>query len=56
MAVVTTNSDCASGGKFEGTFSGNTLSGTFIEVHTAQYPRGDDCGDPESGIFNVVKQ
>jgi hypothetical protein len=56
MDVVTTNSDCASGGEFEGTFSGNTLEGTFVEVHTAQYPRGDDCGDPESGIFNVVKQ
>jgi len=51
MTVVSTDSSCASGGTFVGTFSADTLTGTFIEVNP---PAG--CGTPESGIFRVVKQ
>lgn len=51
LTVTTTNSECAASGDFEGTFAGDTLSGTFIEVDP---PAG--CGEPEPGIFNVVKQ
>jgi len=51
MSVVSTKSSCASGGDFSGTFSADTLSGTFIEVNP---PAG--CGTPESGTFSVVKQ
>jgi len=51
MAVVSTDSPCASGGTFTGTFTADTLSGSFIEVNP---PAG--CGAPESGIFRVVKQ
>lgn len=51
MTVTSTNSECASGGTFTGTFVADTLSGTFIEVNP---PAG--CGPPEPGIFRVVKQ
>ena len=51
MALVSTNSSCATGGTFTGTFSADTLSGDFTEVNP---PPG--CGDPESGTFRVVKQ
>ncbi len=51
LTVTSTNSDCAAGGDFEGTFVADTLSGTFIEVDP---PAG--CGTPEPGIFRVVKQ
>jgi len=51
MSVESTNSPCASGGTFTGTFTADTLSGSFIEVNP---PAG--CGPPESGIFRVVKQ
>jgi hypothetical protein len=51
MTLVSSNSSCATGGNFTGTFSADTLSGTFIEVNP---PAG--CGSPESGTFRVVKQ
>ena len=51
MTLVSTNSSCATGATFTGTFSADTLSGTFVEVDP---PAG--CGSPESGIFRVVKQ
>jgi hypothetical protein len=51
MTLVSSNSSCATGGNFTGTFSADTLSGTFIEVNP---PAG--CGSPESGRFRVVKQ
>jgi len=51
MAVVSTDSPCASGGTFTGTFTADTLSGSFVEVNP---PAG--CGAPESGILRVVKQ
>jgi hypothetical protein len=53
MHVTTTNSGCAAGADFEGTFVADTLSGTFTEIE-AEVP--DGCGPPESGIFRVVKQ
>ncbi len=51
MTLVSSNSSCATGATFTGTFSADTLSGTFTEVNP---PTG--CGSPESGIFRVVKQ
>jgi hypothetical protein len=51
MRLLFSYSDCATGGEFTGTFVGDTLSGTFIEVNP---PEG--CGTPESGTFKVVKQ
>jgi hypothetical protein len=51
MTLVSSNSSCAAGATFTGTFSADTLSGTFLEVSP---PAG--CGSPESGTFRVVKQ
>lgn len=51
MTLVSSNSSCATGGTFTGTFSADTLSGTFVEVNP---PAG--CGTPENGTFRVVKQ
>ncbi len=51
LMLVSSNSPCATGVTFEGTFVADTLSGTFIEVDP---PAG--CGTPEPGIFRVVKQ
>jgi hypothetical protein len=51
MTLVSSNSSCATGGTLTGTFSADTLSGTFLEVNP---PAG--CGAPESGTFRVVKQ
>jgi hypothetical protein len=51
MTLVSTNSSCATGGTFTGTFVADTLAGTFVEVNP---PVG--CGTPENGIFRVVKQ
>jgi len=51
MTLVSTNSPCATGASFNGTFSADTLSGSFVEVNP---PTG--CGSPESGTFRVVKQ
>jgi len=51
MTLVSSNSSCATGATFTGTFSADTLSGTFTEVNP---PTG--CGSPESGVFSVVKQ
>ncbi len=45
------NSPCATGATFTGSFVADTLAGTFVEVDP---PSG--CGTPESGIFRVVKQ
>ena len=51
LELLFSYSECATGGEFTGTFVGDTLSGTFIEVNPPA-----DCGDPESGTFRVVKQ
>lgn len=51
MTLVSSNSSCATGGTFTGTFVADTLGGTFLEVNP---PAG--CGAPESGTFRVVKQ
>jgi hypothetical protein len=51
MTLVSSNSTCAAGATFTGTFVADTLSGTFVEVNP---PAG--CGSPESGTFRVVKQ
>ena len=51
MTLVSTNSSCATGATFTGTFAADTLAGDFTEVDP---PAG--CGDPESGTFRVVKQ
>ncbi|MGD2122137.1 MAG: hypothetical protein PVJ76_10360 [Gemmatimonadota bacterium] len=51
MRLLFSYSECATGGEFTGTFAGDTLSGTFIEVDPPA-----ECGTPESGTFKVVKQ
>lgn len=51
MTLVSSNSSCATGATFTGTFAADTLAGTFVEVNP---PTG--CGSPESGEFRVVKQ
>jgi hypothetical protein len=52
MKLLFSYSECATGGEFTGTFAGDTLSGTFVEVDP---PQG--CGlTPETGTFKVVKQ
>lgn len=51
MTLISSNSSCATGATFTGTFSADTLSGDFVEVNP---PSG--CGSPESGTFRVVKQ
>lgn len=51
MALVSSNSSCATGATFTGDFKADTLEGTFVEVNP---PAG--CGAPESGTFRVVKQ
>lgn len=51
MTLVSSNSECAAGATFNGSFVADTLSGTFTEVNP---PAG--CGAPESGLFRVVKQ
>jgi hypothetical protein len=51
LELLFSYSDCATGGEFTGTFAGDTLSGTFVEVNPPA-----QCGDPESGTFRVVKQ
>jgi len=58
FTVTTTNSFCASDGEFTGTFTADTLVATFDEVRgpgwTAQ--QEEECGDPESGGFTLIKQ
>jgi hypothetical protein len=51
LELLFSYSECATGGEFTGTFVGDTLSGTFIEINPPA-----DCGSPESGTFKVVKQ
>ena len=51
MTLVSSNSTCAAGATFTGTFVADTLNGTFVEVKP---PAG--CGSPESGTFRVVKE
>jgi hypothetical protein len=54
LKLVNSNSECATGGTFEGTFSGNTISATFVEVHT---PEGIElCGEEETGTFFLEKE
>lgn len=52
--LVTSNSECASDGEFDGVFDADTLRGTFVEVHTAD--QDALCGPVENGTFRVVKQ
>lgn len=51
---------CATDGTFDGTFSGNTLSGTFDEVFSPSHPLPPECTqnneNPEHGTFAVEKQ
>lgn len=49
--LVTSADQCATGGTLDGSFTADTLSGTFIE---SDPPAA--CGPPESGIFRLVKQ
>lgn len=51
MTLVSTNSSCATGAGISGTFSADTLFGTFVESDSIA-----GCGSPESGTFRVVKQ
>jgi hypothetical protein len=51
MTLVSSNSDCATGGTFTGIFTADTLKGDFVEVDPPAH-----CGPPESGTFHVVKQ
>jgi hypothetical protein len=60
VTLVSSISDCATGGTFEGTFSGNTLSGTFDEVFSESDPLPPECiennENPEHGTFSLEKQ
>jgi hypothetical protein len=51
------DSECARGGTFKGTFSGNTVSGTFKEVipPDEEEEKTIECGKEEEGIFNLEK-
>lgn len=51
LTLVSSNSSCATGGTFTGTFTADTLAGDFVEVNPPA-----ECGSPESGTFRVVKQ
>ena len=51
LVLVSSNSTCATGATYTGTFLADTLSADFVEVNP---PAG--CGVPESGTFTVVKQ
>ena len=51
IKLIDSNSSCATDAKFDGTFSADTLGGTFVEMSP---PTG--CGSAESGTFRVVKQ
>jgi hypothetical protein len=51
FTLVSSESNCATGGDFSGIFSGNEFSGSFVEVNP---PAG--CGPPESGTFTFTKQ
>lgn len=54
LTLVSSESECATGGTFEGTFTGNTISATFVEVHT---PEGIVlCGEEETGTFFLEKE
>jgi len=60
FTLVRSESTCATGGNFEGTFSGNTLSGTFDEVFSESDPLPPECTEnnenPEHGTFSLEKQ
>lgn len=51
------DSECARGGTFKGTFSRNTVSGSFKEVIPPDEEEGKtiECGKEEEGIFNLEK-
>ncbi len=51
MLFVSSNSPCAVGAEFTGTFYADTLKGDFTEVNPPS-----ECGAAESGVFTVVKQ
>lgn len=58
FTVTTTNSFCASDGEFTGTFTADTLVATFDEVRGPDWTaeQEEECGDPESGGFTLIKQ
>jgi len=58
FTVVTSNSECASDGSFQGAFTADTLSATFVEVRPSDWTQAqiDACGPVESGQFRLVKQ
>ena len=58
FTVTTTNSFCASDGEFTGTFTADTLVATFVEVRGPDWTaeQAEECGDPESGGFRLIKQ
>ena len=58
LTVTTTNSECASDGEFNGTFTADTLDATFVEVRPDDWTADQEaeCGAPEPGTFRVVKQ
>ena len=58
FTVTTTNSECASDGEFNGTFTADTLDATFVEVRPDDWTAEQEaeCGPVEAGIFTVVKQ
>lgn len=49
--VLSTLSECATGGTFEAVFTADTLEGSFAEINPP-----DTCGPPEEGVFRVVKR
>lgn len=54
LKLVSSDSECATGGTFDGSFSGNTISATFVETHT---PEGIVlCGENETGTFFLEKE
>jgi len=59
FTLISSGSECATGGTFDGDFSGNTLSGTFDEVFSESDPLPDECTEnyeyPEHGTFTVTK-
>jgi hypothetical protein len=58
FTVTTTNSFCASDGAFQGVFTADTLDATFVEVRGPDWTaeQEEECGDPESGGFRLIKQ
>jgi hypothetical protein len=56
MELVSSESPCATGGSFTGTFQADTLSADFVEIHPAGGLPGICGTEVHSGTFRVVKQ